>query len=185
MAHLLCGQQHEGQKQNPFFCRASHSQQPHLPTQRLQTHEKLSRCASLCCSLPCLLRNAEANRFALFRTPFLIHAPIHRCGVQATFDYTAEQQDELGLTVGQFIRIIKKEDGGWWEGEYSDNASKRGWFPDNFVAPASASEIARINGASKGAFQKSPQGSSKLFVLCRCKWLDPAICTGGSYTIAH
>lgn len=46
------------------------------------------------------------------------------------FDYKAQHDDELTITVGDIITNIKKDDGGWWEGETN---GKRGLFPDNFV----------------------------------------------------
>ncbi|MEQ2167667.1 hypothetical protein GOODEAATRI_006451, partial [Goodea atripinnis] len=46
------------------------------------------------------------------------------------FDYEAQQDDELTLTVGDIIRNIRRDDGGWWEGELD---GRRGFFPDNFV----------------------------------------------------
>ncbi|KAM6953789.1 SH3 domain-containing kinase-binding protein 1 [Aplochiton taeniatus] len=46
------------------------------------------------------------------------------------FDYQAQQEDELSLAVGDVILHVRKDDGGWWEGEL---AGRRGLFPDNFV----------------------------------------------------
>lgn len=46
------------------------------------------------------------------------------------FDYEAQQDDELSLTVGDIIANIRRSDGGWWEGELH---GRRGLFPDNFV----------------------------------------------------
>lgn len=46
------------------------------------------------------------------------------------FDYEAQQDDELTLTVGDIIKNIRQDDGGWWEGELGGH---RGLFPDNFV----------------------------------------------------
>lgn len=46
------------------------------------------------------------------------------------FDYEAQQDDELSLTVGDIIVNIRRDDGGWWEGELG---GRRGFFPDNFV----------------------------------------------------
>lgn len=46
------------------------------------------------------------------------------------FDYKAQHDDELTITGGDLITNIKKEDGGWWEGELK---GRRGLFPDNFV----------------------------------------------------
>ncbi|XP_066555146.1 SH3 domain-containing kinase-binding protein 1 isoform X3 [Amia ocellicauda] len=46
------------------------------------------------------------------------------------FDYRAQHDDELTITVGSVITNIRKDDGGWWEGEVN---GRRGFFPDNFV----------------------------------------------------
>ncbi|XP_034289994.1 SH3 domain-containing kinase-binding protein 1 isoform X2 [Pantherophis guttatus] len=46
------------------------------------------------------------------------------------FDYKAQHDDELTITVGDIITNIRKEDGGWWEGQLK---GRRGLFPDNFV----------------------------------------------------
>ncbi|XP_073421975.1 SH3 domain-containing kinase-binding protein 1 isoform X2 [Dendrobates tinctorius] len=46
------------------------------------------------------------------------------------FDYKAQHDDELTIVAGDIITKIKKEDGGWWEGELK---GRRGLFPDNFV----------------------------------------------------
>ncbi|POI20785.1 hypothetical protein CIB84_015468, partial [Bambusicola thoracicus] len=46
------------------------------------------------------------------------------------FNYKAQHDDELTITVGDIITNIKKDDGGWWEGQLK---GRRGLFPDNFV----------------------------------------------------
>ncbi|GCB69424.1 hypothetical protein scyTo_0012425 [Scyliorhinus torazame] len=46
------------------------------------------------------------------------------------FPYEAQHEDELTISVGDIVSNIKKEDGGWWEGELG---GRRGLFPDNFV----------------------------------------------------
>ncbi|XP_067896481.1 SH3 domain-containing kinase-binding protein 1 [Heterodontus francisci] len=46
------------------------------------------------------------------------------------FSYEAQHEDELTISVGDIVTNIKKEDGGWWEGELD---GRRGLFPDNFV----------------------------------------------------
>uniref|UniRef100_A0A3B4BPM4 Osteoclast-stimulating factor 1 n=1 Tax=Pygocentrus nattereri TaxID=42514 RepID=A0A3B4BPM4_PYGNA len=46
------------------------------------------------------------------------------------FDYQAQHDDELTIAVGDIISNIRKDEGGWWEGEVD---GRRGLFPDNFV----------------------------------------------------
>jgi len=47
-----------------------------------------------------------------------------------TYDYSAQQEDELTLRVGDVIRGVVKMGDGWWEGVLN---GRRGVFPDNFV----------------------------------------------------
>jgi len=49
---------------------------------------------------------------------------------RVTFDYDAEETDELNLREGDVIQILDQEDEGWWEGLCN---GKRGMFPSNFV----------------------------------------------------
>ncbi|EHB11457.1 SH3 domain-containing kinase-binding protein 1 [Heterocephalus glaber] len=46
------------------------------------------------------------------------------------FDYQAQHDDELTISVGEVITNIRKEAGGWWEGQIN---GRGGLFPDNFV----------------------------------------------------
>lgn len=50
--------------------------------------------------------------------------------VMATFDYEAQNMDELSFTKGSIITVTQMVDGGWWEGELNGES---GWFPSNFV----------------------------------------------------
>jgi myosin-1 len=49
---------------------------------------------------------------------------------RALYDYEAQEADELALTTGQIVTIIKKNDDGWWLGTLN---GKRGVFPGNYV----------------------------------------------------
>ena len=46
------------------------------------------------------------------------------------YDYSAQQDDELTLKVGDVIHSIVKIGAGWWEGVLN---GRKGVFPDNFV----------------------------------------------------
>ncbi|XP_069060795.1 SH3 domain-containing kinase-binding protein 1 isoform X3 [Pleurodeles waltl] len=74
------------------------------------------------------------------------------------FDYKAQHDDELTITGGDIITNIKKEDGGWWEGELK---GRRGLFPDNFVRELkkdSKKEIL-INKVPEKPAKEGPNGS--------------------------
>ncbi|KAG8009617.1 SH3 domain-containing kinase-binding protein 1, partial [Nibea albiflora] len=71
------------------------------------------------------------------------------------FDYEAQQDDELSLTVGDIIVNIRRDDGGWWEGELG---GRRGLFPDNFVRVREQIRKRRC----KAAFSYVPQHEDEL-----------------------
>eukprot|EP01125_Pyxidicula_operculata_P008053 TRINITY_DN2724_c0_g1_i1.p1 TRINITY_DN2724_c0_g1~~TRINITY_DN2724_c0_g1_i1.p1 ORF type:complete len:1027 (-),score=294.17 TRINITY_DN2724_c0_g1_i1:177-3257(-) len=49
---------------------------------------------------------------------------------KAMYDYSGQSQDELSFKEGDIITILKKDPGGWWEGELR---GQRGWIPANYV----------------------------------------------------
>lgn len=62
---------------------------------------------------------------------------------RVTFSYTAEQEDELSLEVGQIIKNIVDVDVGWCEGELN---GKKGMFPNNFVEEVISPETSSDSG---------------------------------------
>ena len=50
--------------------------------------------------------------------------------VRAVYDYHAQDAEELNLTSGDVLSLLKKEDSGWWVGEIN---GKKGLFPYNYV----------------------------------------------------
>lgn len=49
---------------------------------------------------------------------------------KALYDYQGATTDELSFREGEMITILKKDPGGWWEGELN---GKRGWMPANYL----------------------------------------------------
>lgn len=49
---------------------------------------------------------------------------------RALYPYTGATAEELSFQEGDMIAILKKDPGGWWEGELR---GKRGWIPANYV----------------------------------------------------
>ena len=62
---------------------------------------------------------------------------------RVTFSYTAEQEDELSLEVGDIITNIVDGDVGWCQGELN---GKKGMFPNNFVEEV----VAPDSGSNSG-----------------------------------
>ncbi|MBN3321684.1 SH3K1 protein, partial [Atractosteus spatula] len=75
---------------------------------------------------------AQVTKPMLILADFSLSLSLPLSSVEAIveFDYKAQHDDELTIAVGDIISNIRKDDGGWWEGEIS---GRRGLFPDNFV----------------------------------------------------
>ena len=50
--------------------------------------------------------------------------------VRALYDYQAQDAEELSLSAGDIVNLLRKEDSGWWVGELK---GKKGLFPYNYV----------------------------------------------------
>lgn len=89
------------------------------------------------------------------------------------FDYQAQHDDELTITVGEIITNIRKEDGGWWEGQIN---GRRGLFPDNFVRVSTKRKplflspmrvlLAKGGGHLRRNFQGPSQGVVQFDISC-------------------
>ncbi|MCJ8739710.1 hypothetical protein PDJAM_G00050330 [Pangasius djambal] len=60
-------------------------------------------------------------------------APHPRSAVQvkALYDFTAEEEDELGFNTGDIIEVLDRSDASWWRGRLRGNV---GLFPANYTA---------------------------------------------------
>ncbi|XP_065114461.1 SH3 domain-containing kinase-binding protein 1 isoform X2 [Paramisgurnus dabryanus] len=68
------------------------------------------------------------------------------------FEYQAQHDDELTIAVGDIISNIRKDEGGWWEGELD---GRRGVFPDNFVREIKKDSKKEVKKESSLAGSKS------------------------------
>jgi len=50
------------------------------------------------------------------------------------FNYDATKDDELSLTKGMRVLVLKMEEDGWWYGRDAERMGNPGWFPSNYVA---------------------------------------------------
>ena len=50
--------------------------------------------------------------------------------VRGLYDFSAEEEGELGFRKGDVIEIIEKEDANWWRGRLN---GKEGTIPQNYV----------------------------------------------------
>ena len=51
--------------------------------------------------------------------------------MKALYDYKSQQEDELCFCKHAIITHVKKEDGGWWRGDYG--GKRQLWFPANYT----------------------------------------------------
>ncbi|XP_029946136.1 GRB2-related adaptor protein 2-like isoform X5 [Salarias fasciatus] len=57
-------------------------------------------------------------------------AQVSAVQVQAMYDFTAEEDDELGFSVGDVIEVLDRSDASWWKGKLR---GKSGLFPANYT----------------------------------------------------
>ena len=88
-----------------------------------------------------------------------------RIKARVLYEYLPAQQDELKLTVGEYIYILEKnlDDEGWWRGE-SISTGAIGVFPDNFVEELHdmSPRILLTDKKTKQNGHLSPSNSSEL-----------------------
>ena len=67
---------------------------------------------------------------------------------KVTYDYDAENEDELNLKEGDMVKVLDQEEEGWWKGELN---GKVGVFPSNFV------ELVKGPPPGKGQAEPHPE----------------------------
>ena len=67
--------------------------------------------------------------------------------VRVTEDYIAQdEEDELTLRRGDIIRVIEKDNSGWWKGELR---GRQGLFPRHAVEPVHQEQVGYCNGGGR------------------------------------
>lgn len=54
----------------------------------------------------------------------------------ALYDYAAVESNELSISTGDRVRVVRKDPSGWWECSRND---KTGWVPSNYVSESAFS----------------------------------------------
>ncbi|KAI4879737.1 hypothetical protein NFI96_023396 [Prochilodus magdalenae] len=72
-----------------------------------------------------------SNPAAPRRTSDTLPAPRSAIQVKALYDFTAEEDDELGFNTGDIIEVLDRSDASWWRGRLRGSV---GLFPANYTA---------------------------------------------------
>lgn len=59
-------------------------------------------------------------------------------------NFKATQNDELNLSVGEILQILKKSDDDWWHVRKFKSETEVGWIPSNFVSELESFEDGKI-----------------------------------------
>ena len=68
--------------------------------------------------------------------------------VKASYDFAARDQRELTIKKGDIIKVLDKDDSGWWMGELPNG--KYGIFPSNYTVQHELKPIKSLKLATKG-----------------------------------
>ncbi|RXN02532.1 GRB2-related adapter -like protein [Labeo rohita] len=71
-------------------------------------------------------RNSPAPR----RTSETLPTPRSAIQVKALYDFTAEEDDELGFSANDIIEVLDRSDASWWKGRLR---GRTGLFPANYI----------------------------------------------------
>uniref|UniRef100_A0ABM0N164 SH3 domain-containing kinase-binding protein 1-like n=1 Tax=Saccoglossus kowalevskii TaxID=10224 RepID=A0ABM0N164_SACKO len=77
---------------------------------------------------------------------------------KACYSYTPQNDDELGLKIGDTIEVINQEEPGWWEGTINGRV---GVFPSNFVEVVEEDEDEKAKAELKEPKQPPPPPPSQ------------------------
>jgi hypothetical protein len=83
---------------------------------------------------------------------------------RALYDFVACNADEFSFSKGEFITVISEEDGGWYLGEYHDNAGEVwvGMLPSNFVERTQPTFIPTDATSQPGPSRVLPDGHASI-----------------------
>ena len=66
---------------------------------------------------------------------------------RASFEYTAEDQGELGFKEGQILKIIGENEFGWWLAQ--NGQGEVGWAPSNYLTKLTSKELEELRDKKK------------------------------------
>ena len=89
---------------------------------------------------------------------------------KVTFEYEAQDQDELSLKMDDIIDVLGEEEPGWWKGQ---QGNKIGVFPSNFVELIEGNDIVQSKDKPVETKRKHPglllYAKKMLGCKCTCK----------------
>ena len=86
--------------------------------------------------------------------------------VKVTFDYEAQDADELTLKLDDIVDILGEEEPGWWKGQLGN---KIGVFPSNFVEIIDKSEVEQAKDLPAETSSKHSPLSDTCILLRNCR----------------
>ena len=96
---------------------------------------------------------------------------------KVAFSYTAENEDELSLALGDIVEILEDDEDGWWRGRIHE---KEGMFPCNFVEPLVDKEeptsLPDTNSPPTLSKSSKSNNSGTLFITNSCGLLSLYTC---------
>ncbi|KAN0025287.1 hypothetical protein ACTFIU_003547 [Dictyostelium citrinum] len=69
--------------------------------------------------------------------------------VRALYDYNATEENEISFKANALIKVVLRDESGWWQGMVIGESDRIGVFPSNFISDSSDSSKKRVDVAGR------------------------------------
>ncbi|KAN0039827.1 hypothetical protein ACTA71_007064 [Dictyostelium dimigraforme] len=69
--------------------------------------------------------------------------------VRALYDYNATEENEISFKANALIKVVLRDESGWWQGMVIGESDRVGVFPSNFISDSSDSSKKRVDVAGR------------------------------------
>ncbi|KAK5574709.1 hypothetical protein RB653_009962 [Dictyostelium firmibasis] len=69
--------------------------------------------------------------------------------VRALYDYNATEENEISFKANALIKVVLRDESGWWQGMVVGESDRIGVFPSNFISDSSDSSKKRVDVAGR------------------------------------
>ncbi|GAM23067.1 hypothetical protein SAMD00019534_062420 [Acytostelium subglobosum LB1] len=86
--------------------------------------------------------------------------------VRALYDYTASEDNEISFKANNFIKVLQRDESGWYQGTVVGGDGKVGMFPSNFIEQTATQSKVDVAGSKcKVLYTYHPDGEGEIDIF--------------------